>query len=562
MRAEIGDIEFPDIVQFGSDFEPNGIPKGSIMVPIGRGFKGNQSRTATIHEAITKLTVHLPAKVFLTVTPIGSSPGDAEDWPADEFVVFDGFAVGTGYQRSTSGANFVIYLLHWLSDLHYSSSVSATSHPLNPGDLAYDAAHLNKSTKIAIAGPNWVTRSGSRGIVTSPNVGEDLWGKVLKPWLVSIASEDRINKDQLPAAEVGGRDLKTNSAALNALNRIQPGAGGDGEACHVKSALEPKGINESILKDSILAALLQETFDSFAQTTLWGKLVGQYAPAFFLSLIPRVNDALVVPFTPGLRSTFKTITASQYNSANIAATMPRVPRAVGIFHSFKMWAGTNLGFDSVKKAEGSATPQSPTKVRGLAGWFEPTVKQGGDEFSASPDGLVILKETPRWLADDVLAWRFPRKSTGADKKKPIGTSGTPGVGDKEGDDGEPKVSETHGSFTPILDAFAQQWFIIEMLKGRSGELAGKLRFDIAPMSTVQIDTAREQFVASDQLATPMFGTVLRVSHQISSEAQRAGTAFTIAHIRNQAENEAERTSIEGPPLYKEPFVGCSLIDGF
>ena len=38
--------------------------------------------------------------------------------------------------------------------------------------------------------------------------------------------------------------------------------------------------------------MLQESFDSFASTTLWGKLIGEWVPEFFLGIVPRVENEI------------------------------------------------------------------------------------------------------------------------------------------------------------------------------------------------------------------------------------------------------------------------------
>jgi len=538
MWAEIADFTF-DVVQWVADFEPNNIPKGSIMVPVGRGYKGNRHKTAEIHNAVNDLRVQVDAKVFLEVEQLASSPGDAEGWPAGEFVVFEGKAVGTGWRRGESGAQFIIYLLHWLSDLHYSSAVSATSHPLNPKDLGFDASQGDQLPVGAGAGQPglWCAISGGDSIIKAANIENDLWGEVLQPWMLVIADQDRINRTQLGqgGGDDDGGDGVKNDSAKKALERIIPEAD-DADTCYVPSAVEAKGVNPSLIADNMQMAILLDTYEQWLNTTLWGKLVGQWVPAFFLMLVPRVENALVVPFTAGLRSEYKTLNGREYNFANVESSMPRVPRAVGIFHTIKQSAGGDLGFG------GHAAPL------GLVGYFE----------SGPDDGLVILKDAPRWLSDDVHAWRKSKESTGADGNT-IGTTDHPGEG---ADEEEPKAADTRESMTPLLDAFAQHWYVTEMLKGRHGEMSGKLRFDIAPGSTVKIEAAREAFIPNDGLGTNMWGTVMRVSQQINAESQTAGTAFSIAHIRNEAENGDDKTSIDKPPFYKEAYKGCSLVDGF
>lgn len=531
MRAVVGDVTFDDVVAFTASFEPNNFPQATLAVPVGRGFRGTREKAAVIHNSVNDLRIQQKAEVFLRVIKLGSSPGDAEPWPSGEFKIFDGNAVGTGFQRTDRSVSFTIHLLHWLADLHYSSSVSGTSHPANPKHFSFNAAQVNPDVVLggATGRPLWSSRSGGRSIISSGNIESDLWGSVLQPWLRAIASADRINIDQIPQG-------KQNDTALNALERIAPA---NTAGCHVPSALESQGIDGRALSDSLKTALLTETFDSFANTTLWSKLVGVWVPAFFLGVVPRVDDALVIPFTPGLQTPLTTLTASEYSGAQLKSAMPRVPRSVGIFHSVMTRGGFNL-------TDGGTVP-----AKDLAGYFEP---------SGNPDGLVLLKDAPGWLSFPTLGHNYSKSTTGAEKKGAIGSALTPQEG--ENDSEAPPPDETDESLTPLLDAFAQQWFIVEMLKGRIGELSGKLRFDISPYSTIRIESARERFIPGDDLGDPVYGTVLRVSHHIDASAKRAGTAFTVAHLRTEAENSDERTSISKPPLYKNSFSGCSLIDGF
>jgi hypothetical protein len=349
-----------------------------------------------------------------------------------------------------------------------------------------------------------------------------------------IASQDRINKEQIP----GG--ATKNDSALKALERMAPGGGKDGDDCYVETSIDLADVNGEVIAENIRQALYRETYESWSQVTLWGKLIGEWVPSFFLGLVPRVEDAIVIPFTPGLREEFKSIKTSEYNFTSIEATMPRVPRAVGIFHTVQQLTGLNAAFDSTKSSPG------------LAGYFEP---------DGAEDGLVILKDAPGWLTDDVLVWLKSKNTTGSGKQdgEVIGTAMHPGEGPDEA--GIP-ADDTRESMGSILNNFAQQWYIVEMLKGRQGEISGKLRWDIAPYSTIKLEALGERFTPGDQLASPMWGTVMRVSTQINSEQSRGATAFSIAHIRNEAENGDDKTSIDSPPLYTNKFTGCSLADGF
>ena len=103
---------------------------------------------------------------------------------------------------------------------------------------------------------------------------------------------------------------------------------------------------------------------------------------------------------------------------------------------------------------------------------------------------------------------------------------------------------------------------MEMLRGNTAELSGKLRFDIAPGSCVRIEGKGERFVEEDETAVPLYASVYRTTIVINSENQRAGTTFALAHVRTEAENGDPRCAIDKPPLYKEPWRGAALDDQF
>jgi len=362
----------------------------------------------------------------------------------------------------------------------------------------------------------------------------DLWGQAIQPFLIDIANQDRIN-----SANFGGvaGTVPKNTAALAALNRIAPVVT---NKWYVPLGLNTRGAFADTISNSISDALRAQTFKSWYSTTLWGKLVGELAPSFFFSLVPRVSDALIVPYAPGLRTIFTTIQLGDYDICNLNGQAPHALRAVGILHGLMYATGANLSPANVAFAQ-----------PGVAGWFEP---------AENGDGLIMLKDAPAWLSNASQAYIQAIETTGTDGNV-IGTSFTPGAGvpGKQRDPGEAMASYTGPK--NILSAYAQQWFVLEMLKGKQGELSGKLRFDIAPGSTIALQTTGDRFLGNlDSLAGLLYATVLQVTITINSEARRGGTTFSLGHIRNTTENKDDRSSIAGPPFYQRAFPGATLID--
>lgn len=534
LRAVINDIEFLDVVSWSATFELNNIPTSQLMVAVGREVKTQQA--ATIHNAVQNLKIKVPAKVYITLTQIAGAPGIQLQYPDKEFLVFDGYAVGTGWTRNYSEAQFVIHLVHWLDDLHGSSMLSATSHPSNPADFTFGAVF--PALGIDGAGganpnadePTWTATCDATRVISPTQLEEDLWGTVLHPWLTTIASQDRLDINPLGGAGVS-RGL--NDRAKAALARMTPGNKG-------KCVVEPlkmdlTGANGDAVANGVRSYLERETFSTWVHTTFWGKLVGEWGPQFMFSIVPRISDAFPVAFTGPLRETYITITGDEYNYSNVQSQLPQVLQAVGIMHPVEHNTGADMG-----------PAAFPTSYAELCGWYNP-----GD----TKDGMLLIKQAPGWISQ-VIPSDTSRASTGAEGKV-VATASDPGAG--AGPAGmDPGVAVKGVAQTDLMDRFAQHWYALETIKGRTGDISGALRFDIAPGSSIKVIAVPEKFITKDKLAMPYFATVTRVSFFVNAESQQAGTGFGLAHVRSEAENSSDKTSVARPPLYTNTWKGCGL----
>lgn len=541
MRAVIGEHTFNDVVQFATSFELNSIPEGTLTVAVGRNVVTQQA--ATIHSAIRDLRVQVPARVYLTAVVFDRDRVDANlfqfEVPGGK-LIFEGYAVGTGWQRSEQSANFTIHLVHWLSGLHYASAISASSHPSNPYDWKYPAAFRAIGfASEASAGAtdlgkqvSWVPQVRADD-VTVDGMKEDLWGNILHKWLLHVAQDDPIETRLKEDAIAGG--TKRARITLDAINRLKPNPAG------TPLAVNLDGIDDTVVAEGLRLALQNEGGDSWLNTTLWGKLVGEWSPAYWFAVCPRVSDALIVPFAGGLQGEpWAQISDVDYNHCTANAQLHQVLRAVGIGFPIN-WATGADGLVGTTVADRT----------GVCGWFQPP---------GVTEGLVLIKAAPQWLCNPQIISKFTASSTGDIGSGPMSTAF-----DKDGTGttpaGTPAAKSVQKRNKLIMDRFAQQWYAIEMLKGRQGELSGKLRFDIAPGTNVLIEagTAKNVNANEDALTEDVFATVNRVSIAINAESQQAGTAFSIAHIRTATENRDSSTSVPVPPLYTKAWRGASLV---
>lgn len=522
-----------EAVQAVCSFEQNAIPTCSITVAVGRNIA--TSRAATAHSELRHLKNRSFVEVYLKVTPLQSEGGAPHEWPADYFPIFMGFVTGTGWQRSNNGANFVIHVEHWLSELNYTSAINGASHPANPAAFTFPAGF--KAPVVRAGGGtdvNWVYHLRLRDGITKEMAEDDLWERILKPWALQVATE-RPTDDRLL---FGLETPMGNDAALDILR-------GD-KTFKITSAgsmgMQLSGPNSIAMGNALARALESSMGNNVINTTLWGKMIGEWSVDYWFVVVPRVMDALVVPFVGSLSGpSWVEIKAGDYVQCDLQSAVPQQLSCVCLLHSVTWLAAgnTNLGeFDEIKGGLAGLYPIPPNKK-----------------------GVMLYKDLPRWLTDVLQEYDQGLESEGVFPRLPIRT----GVDkDDVGVAGNEALSpnKQQDAFRDVIARYAQHWYLLEQLKGRTGELAGRLRFDISPGSQVRVLSHGGPGGVEDDLTEPFYASVSKVTHLINSEMQRAGTSFTLAHIRNERENGDSDFSISVPPLYKQPWRGAVLVDGF
>jgi hypothetical protein len=286
--------------------------------------------------------------------------------------------------------------------------------------------------------------------------------------------------------------------------------------------------------------------------TFWSKIVQSYAPTILCGLVPLVDHALFTSVTPGLRETYcKEITADEYENGRFVFPVSEPLRAVGIIAEKAIKLGT---FDT----NATANQQSPKtlQVTGIGGCYAPD--------DAHDLGTIRFFRPPSWLNNIKSSDFSVGNTTGMSTQKPISTAFTPkpdpdpslSAGVTKGDD-----SAKTDQIVEMFRAYAKSLFVSNSLRGRSGSLVGKLRFDIAPGSSVKIHAKYEPFIGSeDALVNELIATVVKVTSTLDAESKEAMTTFEFAYVRTVEENKSDSYSVESHPLFKDSFVGAPLID--
>lgn len=534
------------------NFGLNKIPSARASLSIGREVRSLER--ATIHDTANDLRVLVPAEIVFkpkgewSPEDVGFPPGFGRWDEAGEQVIFIGYLTGTGYRKQRGEVRFSVYLTHWLSDLNFSSALSNQSHPANPARFRWRAVYgpqgLGTSSRS-----HFIADYVSDELFAAGNIAGDFWGRSLHPFFCELSKQDILTKISGDAcAGLGGSNTDA-QAALRRFEKAKSDKDEVGQDCET-GAKSPYwkplpldlGFIEAIMSRSISYYCRRSTLESYFSSTVWDKLVGVLGPAFYFSVVPRVHTAMVVPFVPGLRTTFdqefnngKVIDIKDVTYIDTSAMIPRPIRAVGVL-------------------------QPAASSRTGAHERTPFEELGGCYATGADKGMVIYKQPPPWLAS--APYHAHRMAKTALAPTPGSGTTPPEPGSSEGDDsGETPISATNKMKDYYTNA-AHYFYAQEMLRGRFAVIQGKLRFDLAPGTNIAVRNAEPLFLNGDQLSQDAVASIVRVGIVMNAEAAQAGTSFQLEHLRTAGENEDPRTSVDRHPLYQQFFTGAPLLHDY
>lgn len=541
-----------DIAQFIASFQLNGIPQATCILAVGSNAR-RVEELATIHDTAASLTTMLPAKVIFHAR--GQYDTSGKEWPDEAVVIFEGYFTGFSYNKERGKVSVQAGLVHWLVDLGFSSTFSSILQPPSMGSLSYAAVTrlLESSDGVSLADAQSPGGAGSGSepafvpgligySVVQPLVAVDLWVGI-KDFLCALASYAGYTK-ATPEGCLGDFDPRNNTRALNALGRIE----GPAKNCNLAykyAAPLPLDVGDlGVIADAVTEKVASAAMDQFISQTFWDVLVGHYGTLFNMDIVPMVDRALVVGsvHAPRLNAYWRTLRPEDYVSINTKSTIPKPLRGVAMFGQ----STTDAGYKFTEEGTGEYS---------FSGCF-------GSDAQEDADGSLLIITPPSWLTNVPVIAPTAGASAGITGQKPNNSATTPEAGNTANANTEPSGSQTFGTVSAAMSRYAHSVFVNNMLRGRSGEISGRLRFDIAPGSHLKIEGSPEVFLgAEDALAASMFVRVHRVTIEINAETGMAATSFGVMSVRSEKENTEDRTSVDRHPLFSAATVvpGAPLV---
>ena len=315
---------------------------------------------------------------------------------------------------------------------------------------------------------------------------------------------------------------------------------------------------------SALSALIDKDVTNLP--TFWQRLQLMVS-AFDVAIIPAVNSAAVVPVGIGYSKPWRTIEAAEVILSQGVGTTESIPRGCVLLQpdiSISGYGGSmsqQVPFTSRVRFDllGQLLAEYKERSTGLSADDKAAIKAN---IIASLKGEWVFLSSPDWLnfwcgVDGELAKTIKPNGT-----KDLQFSIAQGL---EGQIAELKSKFFNPSQQERLQDLgtrtAMGRLLQEMFKKRGMTVASKFRLDIAPGSTVRVNTMGAGItnlpVIGDYSGF-LQGLVTQVTLNINSETNDASTVLSMAFVRNEAEIATLSLSPERHPVYGGIWSGGHL----
>lgn len=541
-----------DIANLSIRYGENSIP--SAVCSMSMGLDPRTGKPSGAHRYASSLEKRMKILIWLKIDG-EELPG--RKWPVDAFKIFEGYISGVGYAQSRGALNLTVSAEHWLADLKASSKYSAYLVSSSPGNLLQ---------RVTPEGTIWDKGKWDVAFdISMQDVIYDVWGNGLKPMFTKLASSDRMDIDALIRILPAPPELLSNEKALAAVNRFDTGI--DSKVLQIRGAAggtQEEADLAAVLNMWVAISLGDLVSDPSMGATFWDVLM-QVATQFQFTVIPNVEGVTCAPHVRQLASTYAYIKASEYTQAEITGRTPISLRALGLSGGFP--AGDFRQSKEARPYVEAERPQfkkPPVPIKPatwFAGYFD-LAAVNDDIAKVRPDilqGQFMVMNAPGWMqllnTQDNVIETLP---VGGKKFRSVMN---PGIEKEEPpDDGFNKKLSTVLS-SGVGDKLAQVLFLNLCYGSRTGTLPGRLRFDIAPGSSVAVEIVGEKvpFYRGKKL----YANVTEVTCSIDAVVGQAGTIFRLTNMRTDAEQkELEGLAVESNPLYTETWIGTYLAAGF
>lgn len=553
---------FP-VISVSTTWAINEIPICNLEIGIGRAVNRGADEQAT-ESASSVLT---PRRVCRVMASFRGDFAIDKPWPEDITTVFRGNCVGVSSGLTRGRATLNVTLHHWLQHLQFSTILGGYAIPGDPEShnilaAAFGFNNSGAEGLVSAAPLATIQQLADSRMLFSNLFYTDLWGVGIKPLISNLISVPLTGGRQVATCEdVFNQPAAEAIAAWKSLE----GPAELGEAYSrwaVPLSLTGIGGNSVRLTtpvlESISEAITHAPIDYARQTDIWSQLVLRYCADFGAMVVPRVETAIVAPRVDALRSHY----CYEINANSIYQIDAFEPRQLPL-----AYIGVIADYDSPFGSESLIDPLDsnvPIYGSGFVGCYPTRAPINDPTRLRSTSGLTQFITRPAWLANVAAASASPLADfESKDVRGGVGATGADGERNNSRDtESRRRAAEDTGQVAELLRRYAKMRYNQATLRGRGAKIIGKLRYDIAPGSTVAINVKPSDIRGLQIDAPRLFGLVARITIVIDTSKKLAATVFQISNLRTEMENNSEDYTSDNHPLYSSVFHGAPLLDDY
>lgn len=532
----VNDVEIP-VSQISIRYGLNAIPDATIIVALGRDAYTNEK--SKIYDQVVSITQMAKIKVKIEGNLGDWAINGNVQWPTAQpgAIIFTGYVSGLSYRRTSGRISLVINAVNQLFDLAASTAGSVNIVPGSPSNLLLPAL---------TPGPGGVSAGTADTIFANNLELESLvdFSEAVLNSIYALCEKDRILTQNVmtwcdPSVADNNLKLVKNERAILALEG-DPTAEWLGIYNYKKlydNVTYPLKLPSFVLKNAV-SRLSEQMSSSLASTSLWGILIEVIAAQFGCGVIPLANSAIFAPVLPMSRKHAIAINPEDYVDFNFSCLSKRPLYGVGVINNYN-WLYT---FQVARKAPCVGAAFVPDK---------------------NAVGMWLFTQAPAWLDGYVNV--DPNRGTNPaivqnlNRPSKTAVSGANAIALPN----TRNIEEETVAYSEATNQYARMMYAANALNSREGLLVGKLRFDIAPGTTIKVNAAgqfqKQGYPGVDELASSLFGFVARTIIMIDSEQSVASTSFELTNLRTATENESDRFSMTEHPFFYDYFQYAPIV---
>ena len=491
------------LLSVAASFPTNDIPTLEMEVPLGRKIADGSLEKSYVYEGTLKgiLRERRPVGVYLTVEKTGS--GNLVGLKEGTLCLFKGYAMNASEENGINGGSMRIALSHWLCDLAIFPILHRLSSPENSADVSTDSVFQEKTgtdskqvQESDMSGCSWTAGGAYRKVLETANA--DLLEAIKAGFNTALQTEANlepteggvINKDLFEKVKNSLDALKSENLAFRNITE-----------------------DSAMIQWAIADTLAKEQRDAYFSVTLWQKLVQTLLPQFYASIIPTVNQGIVIP-QPGIHMNRGQATTIDKNIIMSLRTRVAYGKTLGgVVLAGRPGASLPFGIGSTKITKFRyPEKQNPGVLKAcyLPPWLENYKEKTGSHLApATKDGSVTS----------------PDAATTAESTS---------------EEHSDLYKQQANDYEEFAKAFTRSVYYAEVTKGNAATLTTVLNLDLCPGTVVRIPIPSDVTFTSQEEQHYCYGTIHTVQYTISPET--AVSSYVLTNVRTEDQAKTYETT--------------------